>query len=238
MVDGQAMYNQLAEHYDRIYASKNYEPEADRLREVIAERDPNARSLLDVACGTGGHLLHLQKHFECEGLDLSEEMVRIAREKLTNMPLHVASMTDFDLGRRFDAVVCLFSAVGHLVTVERLSAAIGNMAAHLNPGGVLVVEPWIDPADWIAGHVNMDTYEDDDLKIARLSVSEPVDRGRIVMEWLVGTKFGVQRLRDEHEMGWFTRDEYESAFRQAGLSVTRNAHGLTGRGLYIGTTHG
>ena len=229
------MYDQLAEHYDRIYASKDYAAEADLVRSIIAERNPGARTLLDVACGTGGHLVHLRSHFECEGLDLSDEMVRIAREKLPGMPLHIASMTDFNLGSRFDAVVCLFSAVGHLITVDRLNAAIRNMAAHLKPGGTLAVEPWIDPADWIVGHVSMDTFNDDDVKIARLFVSEPVERGRIVMEWMVGTKFGVQRLRDEHEMGWYTRAEYESAFRQAGLSVTLDPHGLTGRGLYIGT---
>lgn len=232
------MYNQLAEHYDRIYSAKNYVAEADRLRELIIEHNAETRSLLDIACGTGGHLVQLQEQFDCVGLDLSPEMVRIAQEKLPGMPLHVASMTDFDLGRSFDAVVCLFSSVGHLVTVEHLNAAVRTMAAHLNPGGILAIEPWIDPAEWIAGHVNMDTYEDDDLKIARLSVSEPVDRGRIVMEWMVGTKFGVQRLRDEHEMGWFTRTEYELAFQQTGLSVTHDEHGLTGRGLYIGTTHG
>lgn len=228
------MYRELAEHYDRIYQSKDYGSEAASVRDIVIAYNPEAKTLLDVACGTGEHLVHFKRWFECEGLDASAQMVRIAETKLPDMPLHVADMTDFSLERHFDAVVSLFSSVGHLVTLNRLNTAIANMTSHLNPGGVLVVEPWIDPADWIAGYIDMDTYEDSEVKLARLSVSEPVDRGRMVMEWMAGTKFGVQRLREEHEMGWFTRTEYESAFESAELKVIHDPTGISGRGLYIG----
>lgn len=230
------MYRELADIYDRIYGSKDYAAESARVREIIVEHNPGARTLLDVACGTGGHLVHLRQHFECEGLDLSEEMVRLAGSKMPEMTFHLASMTDFKVEQQYDALICLFSAVGHLQTVDRLNAAVSRMAEHLAPGGVLLIEPWIDPEDWLTGHVSMDTFEDEDLKIARLSVAEPIERGRVVMEFLIGTKAGVSRIRDEHSMGWFTRSEYEAAFGQAGLSVHHDSHGLTGRGLYIGTS--
>lgn len=230
------MYRELAEHYDRIYAAKDYAAESARVQQIIAEFNPEARSLLDVACGTGGHLAHLLRHFECEGLDLSPEMVALARKKLPRTKIHVASMTGFKLERNFDAVVSLFSAVGHLVTVDRLNSAVSSMADHLNSPGVLIVEPWIKPEDWVPGRLGLDTYDGEDLKIARLTLSEPVDRGRIVMEYLIGTKSGVRRLRDDHEMGWFTHSEYQSAFAHANLGVRFDPIGLTGRGLYIGTT--
>ncbi len=229
------MYRELAELYDRIYSSKDYGSESARLIEIIEAHNPEAKTLLDVACGTGGHLRFLRERFECEGLDLNEEMIGIARAKLPETRFHVASMTVFELGKRFDSVVSLFSAVGHLKTVERLNTAVARMAAHLEPGGILLIEPWIDPADWIVGHVGLDTFESEDVSIARMSVAEPVDRGRLVMEFLVGTKAGVTRLRDEHEMGWFTKAEYEEAFRLAGMDVRFEQSGVTTRGLYIGT---
>ena len=129
------MYDGLAKHYDQIYGSKSYAAEAEAIRDLILSRRPNAESLLDVACGTGGHLKYFNEWFRCEGLDLSPEMIGIASTKLQAMPLHVADMTDFSLGRRFDAVVCLYSSVGHLATVGRLKAAISNMAMHLNASG-------------------------------------------------------------------------------------------------------
>ena len=66
---------------------------------------------------------------------------------------HRDDMTDFDLGRRFDALVCMFSSIGYAKTEERLRAAAEAMGRHLEPGGVLVVEPWLAPDDWQDGHV-------------------------------------------------------------------------------------
>ncbi len=228
------MYQDFAGLYDRIYADKDYAAESAEIARLVRQSNPSAQSLLDVACGTGGHLVHLLDDFTCEGTDLNPAMLEMARQKLPKTPLHEADMTTLKLPRSFDAVVCMFSAVGHLKTVERLKSAVGQMAAHLAPGGVLLIEPWIDPADWIVGHVGVDTFEDDEVKVVRMTHAEPVDRGRLVMEWLIGTKAGVTRLRDEHEMGWFTRSEYESAFTDAGLSVHFERSELFTRGLYTG----
>lgn len=57
-------------------------------------------------------------------------------------------MRSFDLGRRFDAVTCLFRSIGYMPTVEDLSAAVATMARHLVDGGVLVVDGWVRPDAW------------------------------------------------------------------------------------------
>ena len=54
-------------------------------------------------------------------------------------------MTDFDLATTYDAVTCLFSAIGYVRTVDRMNRAVACMARHVKPGGVLIVEPWITP---------------------------------------------------------------------------------------------
>jgi len=57
-------------------------------------------------------------------------------------------MSDFHLPRRYDAVLCLFSSIGYLRTLDRVEAALACFQEHLAPGGVLIVEPWPDdPAD-------------------------------------------------------------------------------------------
>src|ERR671923_34446 len=111
--------------------------------ELVQARKPGAETLLDVACGTGAHLAELRRWYRCEGLDLDGELLAVARERLRDVPLHQDDMRDFDLGRRFDAVTCLFSSIGYVLTVEGLTAAVAAMARHLEPGGVLVVEPWL-----------------------------------------------------------------------------------------------
>ena len=106
------MFDKAPELYDLFYEWKDYRAEADTLRELIEARNPEAASLLDVACGTGTHLVHLRDRFEVAGLDIDPGLLSVAREKLPDVPLHRGDMRDFDLGRQFDVVACLFSSIG------------------------------------------------------------------------------------------------------------------------------
>ena len=135
------MFSRSARIYDAIYASiRDYPKEAAELDRLIQERRPGARTLLDVACGTAAHLEHL-RGYELEGLDLDREMLAVACERLPDVSFHEADMASFDLGNRFDAVVCMFSSIGYVKSEVRLRSAAAAFARHLEPGGVLVVEP-------------------------------------------------------------------------------------------------
>jgi SAM-dependent methyltransferase len=235
----------VADLYDAIQRArgKEYAAECGKLVELIRRRHPEAASLLDVACGTGQHLLHLRQHFRVEGADLDDGMLAHARARLgPEVPLHRLDMSDFDLGRRFDAVTCLFSAIGYLRSVARLRRAVAAMARHLEPGGLLVVEPWIRPEDWRVGTLHAAFVDEPELKVARLVVSgrrrAPGRREGWLsvsdMHFLVATPAGVRRLREKLVMGLFADAEYRAAFEAAGLRVEVDPVGLEGRGLFIG----
>jgi SAM-dependent methyltransferase len=230
------VFRRSARLYDAVYASiRDYPREAAELDRLIQERRPGARTLLDIACGTGAHLEHLTG-YEVEGLDLDPEMLGVARERLPNVPLHEGDMADFDLGKRFDAVVCMFSSIGYVRTAERLRSAVASMARHLEPGGVLVVEPWLSPEVWVDRHVGAVFVDQPELKIARMNVGEREGNLSIFeFEYLVGTPNGLERFNERHELGLFTVEQYLEAFRAAGLEVDHDPEGPMGRGLYIGS---
>lgn len=140
-------YASSASVYDAIYESmKDYRVEANRVHSIIeAYRQTNGRSLLDVACGTGLHAQYLCDRYNVEGVDTSAAMLAIARRRLPQLRFHQADMTELRRGRQYDVVTCLFSAIAHLQTAQRLRAAIACMARHLKTGGVLFVEPFIAP---------------------------------------------------------------------------------------------
>jgi SAM-dependent methyltransferase len=228
------VFSRSARIYDAIYASiRDYPREAAELDRLIQERRPGARTLLDVACGTGAHLEHLSA-YEAEGLDLEREMLAVARQRLPAVTFHEADMASFDLGKRFDAVVCMFSSIGYVRTEERLRSAIASMGRHLEPGGVLVVEPWLSPEAWMDRHVGAVFVDEPELKIARMNVSQREDSVSIVeFEYLVGTPDRVEHFTERHELGLFTVDQHLEAFRAAGLEPDHDPEGPMGRGLYI-----
>ncbi len=66
--------------YDVVYSHLDYLASAAVVETLIRERNPGARSLLDMSCGTGAHLSQWQKSFEhVEGADIDPAMLEVAR---------------------------------------------------------------------------------------------------------------------------------------------------------------
>jgi SAM-dependent methyltransferase len=178
----------------------------------------------------------LREHYKIEGMDLDDQMLEVARQKFPSVKLHCADMTNFDLGRQFDVVTCLFSAIGYAKTVERMNRAISRMAAHTKAGGLLIVEPWLTPEQYRGGQVHA-LYEDrPNLKIVRMNTSEVRgDLSILEFHYLVGTPSGVEYFTETHETGLFTEEQYRNAFEAVGMDVEFDPAGLMGRGLWIAT---
>lgn len=230
-------YTSRPELYDAEYAFKDYAGEAAAILRIVHERAPGARTLLDVACGTGRHLEHLRRELECEGADLDEGLLAVARARLPGVPLHPADMRELELGRRFDVVTCLFSAIGFVGGPAGLAAAATALARHVAPGGLLLVEPWLTPGTWIPGRPHVLAHDESGLALARVSLSGLRDErvSTTEMHYVVATAAGVEHFVELHELYLFTDDELRAAFERTGLEVEHDAEGLTGRGLWLGS---
>ena len=223
------MFLESPELYDAIYHFKNYAHECEILRAVIAVAAPGARTILDVACGTGEHDKFLKQHY-----DLNENYLRAARVKNPDGRYTHADMTDFDLAATYDAVTCLFSAIGYVCTVERLNRAVACMARHVKPSGVLIVEPWFTPDAWKPSHPFIHTGEIGPDKVCRMSLSgHEGNLSFIVMHYLRSTSSGIEHYSERLELGLFTREEMTRAFDAVNMDVRYDTEGLMGRGLYI-----
>jgi SAM-dependent methyltransferase len=229
------MYDRSADLYDLVYSFKDYEGEAKRVDELIRQTRPEARTLLDVACGTGSHLVHLGARYEVEGLDLEPALLEVAKTKLPDTRLHLDDMTSFDLGRTFDAVTCLFSAIGHAGTEDALRAAIQCMSDHLEPGGVLIVEPWLQPDAFIPGYLTMTIVDEPDIKLVRMERSHAEGQVSVLdFHYVINRPEGITQFTEQHRPTMFSRGQQERAFEDAGLSVDYHERGLMGRGLFVG----
>ncbi|QFG24801.1 trans-aconitate 2-methyltransferase [Actinomadura sp. WMMB 499] len=227
-----------ADVYEAVSSARgrNWTGEADELTALILERFPQARSLLDVACGTGVHLERFAERFaEVAGVEISPAMRDRARRRLGGTPVHDGDMRDFDLGRTFDAVTCLCYSIGYMASVAELDAAAARMAHHLNPGGVAVVEPWWFADRFLDGYVAGSVAHQDGRVISR--VSHSVRKGRACHMTVRFTVADADGIRDftEHEIcSLFTEEEYLGAFTRAGLRTEFIEGGPNGHGLLVG----
>jgi SAM-dependent methyltransferase len=229
-------YADAAEFYDLLYqGEKDYAAEAELLTRLICERAPAAATLLDVGCGTGSHARALlDAGFTVDGIDLEPAFVELARAKCPEGTFHVGDMTALDLPGRYDVVTCLFSAIGYVESGTALRQAIAGMARHLNPGGVLVVDPWFEPGQLTDGWITVLVGRGPEVTVCRMS--RTVLEGtvsRLEFEYLIGRPSGIERRRETHALTLFTQSQLEAAFAAAGLRVTRIPEVLRTRGLYV-----
>jgi SAM-dependent methyltransferase len=232
-------YDRSALLYDAMYRGigKDYPAESAEVADLVLRRRPGARTLLDVACGTGGHLEHLRDRFTVTGFERSSHMADLARKKVPGVEIHEGDMRRFDLGTTFDAVTCLFSSIGYMTSTEDLARAVTAMVGHLSPGGVLVVDPWLFPERWIDGHVGAIAASEPGMAVARVTSSHRLGRLSVLeYHYTAATAEGVDRFSERHEMGLFTRAEYEAAFERAGATgVAYEPGGFDARGRFIAT---
>jgi len=230
------MFNASAEYYDLIYSSfKDYPAEARNVAALLRKIHPRCHSILDVACGTGEHARLLAADgFAVDGVDLEPAFVSIARQKHPAGRFFEADMSDFHLPQRYDAVLSLFSSIGYLKTLERVTAALRCFREHLAGGGFILVEPWFPPGVLKPGHLSVKTAEANGVKVTRTSRVEVEDRvSRILFEYEIDDQGTNRHASEVHELGLLTTDEMISAFQSAGLQVTHDPKGLTDRGMFV-----
>jgi SAM-dependent methyltransferase len=234
---GNPAFYASAEYYDAIYATfKDYRTEATTLAALLRAINPACKTILDVACGTAEHARHLvAAGFTVDGLDNDETFLRIARAKNPTCRFFFGDMSEFDLPDRYDAVVCLFSSIGYLLTLDRLVSALRCFRRHLAPGGVVVVEPWFPPGVLDPTRVGRNEAEVGGERIVRTNRVEVDGRvSRLLFDYEISDAASTRHAEEIHELGLFTADETLASFRAAGLDAKHDPVGLSmNRGLFI-----
>lgn len=138
-----------AQLYDLFYATKPYAAEANYIHGLLQRSSGHpARRVLDIACGTGSHAIELERlGYDVTASDISDDMLSLAREKAREAGSRVRfekqDMRTLDIAAKpFDAVLCLFDAIGHVQTTSAIKQTLGAVHRHLGQGGLFVLEFW------------------------------------------------------------------------------------------------
>ena len=133
-----AQYDSFAPFYDAV----NGEPEelTSQILSAFGRFEPGAHRILELGCGTGAVLAGLGSGFDLTGIDLSAAMLAHARRRTPGARLLEADITCFELPETFDAAICVFDTLNHIVSLDGWKSVLDNVAHHLRDGGLFVFD--------------------------------------------------------------------------------------------------
>ncbi len=137
-------YDVFLEYYDKIVRSINnpLEDEVEFLVEdCIKEYKPETKTILETACGTWEVARELKnKWYKVTGLDISEKMLEKAEVNLNKKELVLWNMTNFDLKKTFDTVLCNYNSICHLLTWKEWQEFFDMTSKHLEKDGLFIFD--------------------------------------------------------------------------------------------------
>ena len=165
---------------------------------------------LDVACGTGRLLLdYMQEGVNIDGVDISPDMIDVAREKAEAAGLkpkmYVQSMQELDLPDRYRTIIVPSSSFLHLTRIDDARQALGRFYEHLLPGGQLAMSMRVMDPDPVEVDWEIDS-----------EATRPSD-GVLIRRWFRCRYDVANRLQDTEDRyeiiqdGVVTRTEYYAA---------------------------
>jgi SAM-dependent methyltransferase len=222
------LYHELAECYFAIESSHR-----DIRRDVafIGGLAPASLrpSLLDLGCGTGEHLNLLSKAgFRCTGVDISEDMVAVARKRFPDGIEFVrADMADIDYTAVFDMVISLFGSFNYQIDDSDAAEVLSKVHRALVRGGIGVFEIWNTSPIIKIREKDIDVVSVTDWRGLSITRERGFklrnDRSKTVVEvnyrYRINGPNGTKTMRDRHIMRTFTPEEISRFLERAGLAV-------------------
>lgn len=162
-------YYKYSDFYDIFNKYRNYEREMRFIFRMVNNR----KRVLDLGCGTGTHMNILENvGYIVDGIDLSENMVELAKSKTKNANVYKANILDYKLDEKYDAIISMHSVFNHLKSYEEFEISVKNSLNHLEHNGVMIID--------------LDNRRSND------DVYDKVDRNKRYMECFYSKKYNIQ----------------------------------------------
>lgn len=224
--------NLYSQYYDLLYQDKDYLGEVEYVEKLIKEHRKDSNTLLDLGCGTGKHsALFCDKGYLVHGVDLSEEMLKIAeirrKGKEEKLNFSCGNIKELNLKNKFDVVVSLFHVMSYQNSNEDLIAAFKVAKNHTVKNGLFIFDFWYGPAvltDLPTTRVKK--LENKKIKVTR--IAEPVlhpQKNTVDVNYDVFIEDKEQDITERnhelHKMRYFFDTELELICKEVGFNVEK-----------------
>lgn len=148
-----AIFKDYSDFYDEIYKDKDYDRETDFILRVFKRYGRKGPNLLSLGCGTCNYELLLAKSgFNITGIDISEQMLNLARKKADEQKLKSKikvferDVRKFVFKKKFDNAMAMFNITGYQTLSKDMEQMLHNITRCLKKGGIFIFDCWYMPA--------------------------------------------------------------------------------------------
>ncbi|MGI6539105.1 MAG: class I SAM-dependent DNA methyltransferase [Caldicoprobacterales bacterium] len=139
------MFQDFAYLYDRLMSNVNYNKWANHIEAIFHKHGKKPKTMLDLACGTGGVTsIMASRGYQVIGVDISEDMLFVAKEKARKLGLHIPyicqDMSELTLHRPVDAILCMNEGFNYILNEKKLKQTFLRLRHYLNPDGIIVFD--------------------------------------------------------------------------------------------------
>jgi len=199
----------------------DYTDETEFYVNLIRENvEGEAKNLLHLGCGAGGHDFTFKRHFKVTGIDISEGMLKIARATNPEIAYIQGDMRRIDLKETFDAVV-IPDSIDYMTTPAELRKAVITAFRHLRPGGALLIVAKI--REEFRDNNFCYTGAKDGIEVTIFENNHVPPRNPSTYEatfvYLIRREGELSIHTDRHRLGLFSQTEWRSILKDAGLRV-------------------
>lgn len=217
-------YNEFAYFYDEFNDDADYDALFVAVTARLRENGVDSGILVDLGCGTGDLTLMLsQAGYDVIGVDQSEEMLAVLREKaaeleISDLLLLRQDLLELDLFGTIRAAVATFDTFNHIGPLPRLEQAIARAALFMEKDGVLVFDM---NTPYKHTHIlsnNTFTLEAEDAVCVWENRLEPEDQRTRISIRITYSDSG-EACDEEFYEYWYTLDQIKAICRAHGLEI-------------------
>lgn len=231
-----------AKYYNLIYKDKDYGGEAKYCIDFIREFSPEAKTILNLGCGTGMHdFIFARNNFSVLGVDISPGMIALANENKKKLGKQVSKRVDFaesdvrtfKADKQFDVVTSLFHVMSYQTSNNDVAGILTTAYKHLKPGGIFIFDFWYGPAVLHEKpEVRVREFSGDNINVTRIAIPEihheqnSVDVNYKLFIGEDGRK-KVTEIEELHRMRYFFYPEFLLWFEKYNFKILRFCEWLT-----------
>lgn len=217
-------YNVLATFYDELCKNVEYDVRSDYISDIFYENSIKGGTIIDLACGTGSMSIPLlKKGYRVIGIDLSDEMLEIASQRLldisNNFSLRKGKMQNFSLEEEADACICCLDSINHLNSIDEVEMTFNCVYSSLKDNGIFIfdVNTIYKHQEILAG--NTFIFDEDDYYL--VWDNEPIDDRtvRIIMDIFCYNGASYDRYNEDFRETAYSVDELVELLQNAGFET-------------------